>query len=58
MEVHADQDIVGRLLEIMDRVQENLEMSEAFEADAERNRRDDFAELEDKLNGMILYVVE
>ncbi len=57
MEVHADQEIVGRLMEIMDRVQVNLEMAEAVEADAERNRRDDFAELQDKHNGMIQYVV-
>jgi hypothetical protein len=38
MEVHADQGVVQRLFDIMDRIEENMEMAEAMERDAERTR--------------------
>ena len=50
MEVHADQAIVQRLFDIMDRIEENMEMAEAMERDAERTRQADFDELAEKVN--------
>merc|ERR1712060_564689 len=56
MEVHADQAVVQRLFDIMDRIEENMEMAEAMERDAERTRQADFDELAEKVNDQILYV--
>merc|ERR1711976_165627 len=55
MEVHADQAIVQRLFDIMDRIEENMEMAEAMERDAERTREADYQELVDKVNGQLMY---
>lgn len=49
MEVHADQAVVQRLFDIMDRIEENMEMSEAMERDAERTRAADYDELVEKV---------
>ena len=53
MEVHADQAIVQRLFDIMDRIEENMEMAQQLERDAERTRAADFVELSDKVKGQI-----
>merc|ERR1712203_1135873 len=53
MEVHADQAIVQRLFDIMDRIEENMEMASSMERDAERTRAADFEELSDKVSGQI-----
>lgn len=55
MEVHADQAVVQRLFDIMDRIEENMEMAEAMERDAERTRQADFEELTDKVNDQLMY---
>jgi hypothetical protein len=55
MEVHADQAIVQRLFDIMDRIEENMEMAEAMERDAERTREADYNELVDKVEGQLRY---
>merc|ERR1712007_240727 len=57
MEVHADQAIVQRLFDIMDRIEENMEMAEAMERDAERTREADYEELKDKVEGQLLYTM-
>ena len=49
MEVHADQAVVQRLFDIMDRIEENMEMAKAVEIDAERTRQADYEELVDKV---------
>merc|ERR1712139_205440 len=56
MEVHADQAIVQRLFDIMDRIEENMEMAEAMERDAERTRQADFEELTEKVQEQLRYV--
>ena len=53
MEVHADQAVVQRLFDIMDRIEENMEMAAQLERDAERTRAADFQELRDKVKGQI-----
>merc|ERR1712113_133927 len=53
MEVHADQAIVQRLFDIMDRIEENMEMAASMERDAERTRAADFEELSEKVKGQI-----
>merc|ERR1712083_424481 len=55
MEVHADQAIVQRLFDIMDRIEENMEMAEAMERDAERTREADYNELKEKVEGQLMY---
>ena len=55
MEVHADQAIVQRLFDIMDRIEENMEMAEAMERDAERTRQADYEELVEKVTGQLMY---
>jgi len=55
MEVHADQAVVQRLFDIMDRIEENMEMAEAMERDAERTRQADFEELSDKVSDQLMY---
>merc|ERR1712007_241364 len=57
MEVHADQAIVQRLFDIMDRIEENMEMAEAMERDAERTREADYAELKGKVQGQLMYTM-
>lgn len=52
----ADQTIVNRLLDILDRIQENLEMAEATERSSEFLRQRDFDALSLKLNNLIIYV--
>jgi len=56
MEVHADQGIVQRLFDIMDRIEDNLERAEAMERDAERTRAADYAELKEKVEAQLRYV--
>ena len=53
MEVHADQAVVQRLFDIMDRIEENMEMAQNLERDAERTRAADFEELSEKVKGQI-----
>lgn len=53
MEVHADQAVVQRLFDIMDRIEENMEMASQLERDAERQRAADFVELADKVKKQI-----
>ena len=55
MEVHADQAIVQRLFDIMDRIEENMEMAEAMERTAERTREADYNELREKVEGQLMY---
>merc|ERR1712190_541154 len=55
MEVHADQAVVQRLFDIMDRIEENMEMAEAMERDAERTRQADYEELKGKVEGQLRY---
>merc|ERR1712113_989978 len=55
MEVHADQAVVQRLFDIMDRIEENMEMAEAMERDAERTRQADYEELKGKVEGQLMY---
>lgn len=55
MEVHADQAVVQRLFDIMDRIEENMEMAEAMERDAERTRQADYDELVDKVAAQLMY---
>merc|ERR1719486_734053 len=55
MEVHADQSVVQRIFDIMDRIEENMEMAEAMERDAERTRQADYEELVDKVNAQLMY---
>jgi len=55
MEVHADQAIVQRLFDIMDRIEENMEMASAMERDAERTRQADYEELTDKVTDQLRY---
>jgi outer membrane protein TolC len=55
MEVHADQAVVQRLFDIMDRIEENMEMAEAMERDAERTREADYVELVDKVAAQLMY---
>lgn len=55
MEVHADQAVVQRLFDIMDRIEENMEMAEAMERDAERTRQADYEELRDKVEDQLMY---
>ena len=55
MEVHADQAIVQRLFDIMDRIEENMEMAEAMERDAERTREADYNELVGKVTAQLMY---
>jgi predicted nucleic acid-binding Zn-ribbon protein len=47
--VQADQAVVQRLFDIMDRVEENLDIAVSMERDAERNREEDFRELASKI---------
>lgn len=55
MEVHADQSIVQRLFDIMDRIEENMEMAESMERDAERTRAADYEELKEKVEEQLRY---
>merc|ERR1711907_326327 len=55
MEVHADQAVVQRLFDIMDRIEENMEMAEAVERDAERTRAADYQELKVKVENQLMY---
>jgi len=55
MEVHADQAIVQRLFDIMDRIEENMEMAQTMERDAERQRAADYAELKVKVENQLMY---
>jgi ribosomal protein RSM22 (predicted rRNA methylase) len=55
MEVHADQAVVQRLFDIMDRIEENMEMAEAVERDAERTRQADYDELVEKVEAQLMY---
>ena len=55
MEVHADQAIVQRLFDIMDRIEENMERAQSIERDAERTRAADYAELKDKVEDQLRY---
>jgi hypothetical protein len=51
--VQADQAVVQRLFDIMDRIEENLDMAASMERDAERHREADFVELAAKINGQL-----
>ena len=55
MEVHADQAIVQRLFDIMDRIEENMERAQSVERDAERTREADYQELKEKVEDQLLY---
>merc|ERR1711981_1130719 len=55
MEVHADQAIVQRIFDIMDRIEENMEMAESVERDAERTRQADYEELTEKVQEQLRY---
>merc|ERR1712151_1386495 len=55
MEIHADQATVQRILDIMDRIEENMEMAMAVERDAERTRQADYDELVEKVTGQLRY---
>merc|ERR1712146_357048 len=55
MEVHADQAVVQRLFDIMDRIEENMEMAKAVEVDAERTRQADYEELVEKVEDQLRY---
>merc|ERR1711907_642465 len=55
MEVHADQAIVQRLFDIMDRIEENMEMAQTMERDAERQRAADYQELKVKVENQLMY---
>merc|ERR1711976_955625 len=55
MEVHADQTVVQRIFDIMDRIEENMEMAEAMERDAERTRQADYDELVGKVTAQLMY---
>lgn len=50
-DVQADQSIVQRLFDILDRVEENLVIASQTEREADRTREDNFMELSDKLDG-------
>jgi hypothetical protein len=50
-EVHADTRIIDNILAICDRIEENIEMSEASERHAEAERANDYQELADKISG-------
>jgi len=56
-DVQADQSIVQRLFDILDRVEENLVIASQTEREADRTREDNFMELSDKLDGQIRYVL-
>merc|ERR1739844_120001 len=55
MEVHADQAIVQRLFDIMDRIEENMELAQAMERAAEHTRQADYDELNEKVVGQLRY---
>jgi hypothetical protein len=57
MEVHADQAIVQRLFDIMDRIEENMEMAQAMERSAEKTREADYQELKDKVEAQLMYTM-
>jgi len=50
-EVHADTRVIDNILAICDRIEENIEMSEASERHAENERANDYEELSDKVAG-------
>jgi hypothetical protein len=55
MEVHADQGVVQRLFDIMDRIEENMQRAQSVERDAERTRSADYAELKEKVEDQMMY---
>jgi len=48
---HADLRIIDNIMAICDRIEENIEMSEASERHAEAERANDYQELADKVQG-------
>lgn len=48
---HADTRIIDNIMAICDRIEENIEMSEASERHAEAERANDYQELADKIQG-------
>jgi len=55
-EAHGDQDTVNMIMSLIDRIEENLDMSYALEREAESNRENDYAELSGRINDQINYV--
>jgi len=55
-EVHADTRVIDNIMSICDRIEENIEMSEASERHAEAERANDYEELSGKVAGQIAWV--
>ena len=52
----GNQDTVGDILGLIDRVEENLDRSLEVEREAERERESDYAELKARIDSLVLYV--
>ena len=55
-DVHADQSIIDRILEVMDRIEENLSQALATERSADAQREDDYQALTEKVNSQVSYI--
>ncbi len=53
---HGDQDVVGDILGLIDRVEENLDRSLEVEREAEREREADYAEIKARIDELVVYV--
>jgi len=52
--VHADQAVVQKLFDIVDRVEENLDAAAALEREAEHQRAEAFADISERVNDLVL----
>jgi len=51
---HGDQTVVDGIMGIIDRLEENLDMSLTLERDAERQRAADYIEISERIQGYII----